>query len=77
MAGRMPILGQHHMLKALRKPIDDGDDRVAISNRESAAGAEIVLHVDDEQQIVGLNEHGDLREIRVRSLAEITDSRSK
>src|SRR5260370_38788682 len=53
----MPIVGQHDMAEAHGEPIDDRHDRVAVGDRERAAGAEIVLHVDDQQQIVVANLH--------------------
>ncbi len=55
----MPILGQHDMVEALGEAIDDRHHRIAVGNRERAAGAEIVLHVDDQQQIIvaGLRLH--------------------
>ena len=37
------------------QPVDRGDDRIALRNRERPAGAEIVLHVDDKEDIsIGL-----------------------
>jgi hypothetical protein len=58
MARRMPILRDRDMPEKLRQPIDDRNDGVALTNRQSAARAEIILHVDDKQQIVaGPNLH--------------------
>ena len=51
MARRMPILGQHDMAEALGKAIDDRHHGIAVGNCKRAARAEIVLHVDDQQQI--------------------------
>src|ERR1700738_326029 len=48
----MPILGQHDMTEALNEAIDDGHHGIAIGNSKLAAGAEIVLHVDYQQQII-------------------------
>jgi hypothetical protein len=48
----MPILRQRDMIEALGEPVDDRHDRVAVADCERAARTEIVLHVDDEQQIL-------------------------
>jgi hypothetical protein len=52
MARRMPILGQDNMVEALSEAIDDRNHGIAVSNRKRAAGAEIILHVDYQQQII-------------------------
>jgi hypothetical protein len=52
MTWRMPILGQHDVVEALGQAIDDGHDVIAIGNGQSPARAEIVLHVDRQQQVV-------------------------
>ena len=58
MARRMPILGQDDMIEAFGKAIDDRNHAIAVGNRQRTAGAEIVLHVDNQQQIiVGLDPH--------------------
>jgi hypothetical protein len=48
----MPILGQRDMIEALTEPIDDRHHRIAVGDRECAARAKIVLHVDYQQQII-------------------------
>ncbi len=48
----MPILGQHDMGKAQAEPVDDGNNRVAIGDRQRAARAKVILHVNDQQKIV-------------------------
>jgi hypothetical protein len=48
---RMPVLGQHHVLEALAEPVHQRDNLVAAGHRERAARAEIVLHVDDEENV--------------------------
>ena len=55
----MPILGQRDVSKTFGEAIDDGHHRIAVGNRERTAGAEIVLHIDDQQQIIvaGLHLH--------------------
>ena len=51
-AGGMPILCQRDVSKTFGQAIDDEDHGIAVDNRERAAGAEIVLHIDDQQQII-------------------------
>ena len=58
MSARVPVLGEHDVLKAGRDAMDGGDDGIAIGDGERAAGAEIVLNIDDDEQIVS----GDLHE---------------
>jgi hypothetical protein len=55
----MPILGQGDVIKALDQAIDDRHHAIAVGNRKRSAGAEIVLHVNNKQQIivVGLDWH--------------------
>ncbi len=45
----MPILGQRDMIEALGETIDDRYHGIAVGDRECAAGAKIVLHVDYQQ----------------------------
>src|SRR5262249_43442251 len=52
MSRRMPVLRQYHVLEAPGDAIDAGHDLVAARHRETAAGTEIVLDVDDEQDVV-------------------------
>ncbi len=52
-AGRMPVLGQHHMRKRRREAVDHGHDFIALRHGKRAAGHEVVLHVDDQQAIFG------------------------
>ena len=47
----MLVLRQDHMLEAARKLIDEGYDLVTAGHGETAAGAEIVLHIDSQQNI--------------------------
>src|SRR3954447_15995532 len=49
---RMPILGQHDMVEVFSQAIDHGHHGIAVGHRKRTARAEIVLHVDDQQQIV-------------------------
>jgi hypothetical protein len=47
----MPILGQDDIGEALAEAIDERDDRIAVGDRQRAAGHEIILHVDDEKDV--------------------------
>ena len=53
MSGRMPILRQHDVLVVGDQAIDPRDDGIGAGYRQRAAVAEIVLHVDDDQGLVG------------------------
>jgi hypothetical protein len=50
MARGVPVLRHHHIGKALGDAVDDGNDLLAVFDREAAARKETVLHVDDEQR---------------------------
>ncbi len=52
MSRGMPVLGQDHMHKPAGKTIDDGNHCFPLRHGECAAGAEIVLNIDDEQGVV-------------------------
>ena len=58
--GGMPVLGEDDVVEFLGKGVDDGDDGVAVGHGQGAAGHEIVLDVDDEQSVAGLELHRDL-----------------
>jgi hypothetical protein len=73
----MPVLGQHHVTKPLDETIDDRHHRVAVGNRERAARAEIILHVDDEKQIIRLNLHRPLHWNDAWTLGESDRFRSR
>jgi hypothetical protein len=51
MAARVPVLGQHHELEAAAELVDERHHLVATRHREVAAGAEVVPHVDNQQDI--------------------------
>src|SRR5262245_4597920 len=51
MAARVPVLRRHHMREFSRQCIDRRHDLVAARHRQIAAGAEIVLNVDDQKHI--------------------------
>ncbi len=48
----MPILRHRDVIEALGQPIDDRHRRIAVGDSQRAARAEIVLHVNDEQEVV-------------------------
>ncbi len=53
MFGGVPVLGEDDVFEALGEAVDEGDDLVALGNGERAAGAEVVLDVDDEEGVSG------------------------
>ena len=52
MAARVPVLGQDDMREFRRQPVDGGNDLVALRHGQRAAGTEIVLNIDDDQDIL-------------------------
>ena len=57
MAGWMPILRQYDVREPLGQPIDRRNDLIAARNRETAPGTEVVLHVDDQQNVLVADRH--------------------
>ena len=53
--GRVPVLRQQNVREDPRQRVDEGNDLVAARDPQRAAGAEVVLQVDDEQRVGGLN----------------------
>jgi hypothetical protein len=51
----MPILRERDVIELLRKPVDHRHDRIALADRKRASRAEIILHVDHEQQVLVLS----------------------
>ena len=51
-AGRVPVLGQHHGLEFWRKVVDEGHNLIAAGHGQRAAGAEIGLDVDHQKRAV-------------------------
>src|SRR5271154_1770635 len=51
--GWMPVLSGDHEIESRLKAIDDRDDLVTFAHRERSAGAEVVLHVDDDKGVHG------------------------
>ena len=62
MLSGVPVLGEDDVLEALGEAVDDGDDPVAFGDSECSAysinsRAEVVLDVDDEESVGGLEIH--------------------
>ena len=57
-AGRVPVLRQHHAVEPRGEAVDDRHDLVAARNGKGAAGAKIVLHVDDDEDVVAVDGRG-------------------
>jgi len=47
----MPVLGQDHVVKAPRQPVDRRHDLVAPRHRERAPRTEIELRIGDDQDV--------------------------
>jgi hypothetical protein len=68
----MPILREHDMREIAGQPVHHRHDLVATRHGERAARAEIVLHVDDQQQVpFRRSRHGATRFLRVTGRAII------
>ncbi len=48
MVRRMPVLGQHDVLKALSETIDQRNDLVSARHGQASPRAEVILNVDDD-----------------------------
>ena len=65
--GRMPVTRSEHRRAGCTEPlrihIEDGHHRVAVGHAERTAGAEVVLHVDDDEGIArGIDRESHRRE---------------
>ena len=63
-SGGVPVLGEDDVVELLREGVDDGNYFVAFGNGERASdsvdcGAEVVLYIDDEEGVGGLELHDD------------------
>ena len=54
---RVPVLGEDDVGEVRRDAMDRLDDGVAIGHGERAAGAEVILYVDDEEDVSGEDLH--------------------
>jgi len=59
----VPILGKDHMLEVVAELVDSRNDLIAPINGQSAAGAEVILQIDDKEDV------GSGVELHVHSLA--------
>ena len=57
--GAVPVLGEDDVLELRSDAVNDGDHGIAVRHGQSAAGAEIVLHVDDEEDVLRSKVHAD------------------
>jgi hypothetical protein len=48
----MPVLRQHHVAEPRGQCIDQRHDLVAARNGEASLGTEVVLHVDNQEDVV-------------------------
>ena len=48
----MPILGQDDVCETLREGVGQRHDSVVVGDRQRAAGQEVILQVDDEEDVV-------------------------
>lgn len=53
-AGGVPVLSEDDVVELCSESVDTGDDLVATTDGKGAAGHEVVLHVDDEEGVGGL-----------------------
>jgi hypothetical protein len=53
----MPVLGEDDVLEQRRNAMDRVDYGIAIGNGERTAGAEVVLHVDNDQNVMLVDPH--------------------
>ena len=78
MAARMPVLGQHHVAESRGHPVDDRHHLVAARHRQRAAGAEVVLHVHHDEDVVVAERRGRIHGFgcmrRSTSAASVTSS---
>jgi hypothetical protein len=56
--GRVPVLGEDDVGESLGESVDERNDGVATCNGQGAAGHEVVLEVDDQEGVGGLEGNG-------------------
>src|SRR5438067_206811 len=47
----MPILREHDVAEVFREPVDDRYDFIALRHSKCAAGTEVVLHIDYNEDV--------------------------
>jgi len=50
----MPVLGEDDVLELAAQPVDERNDLISAIDSECAAGAEVVLEIDNKKYIGGL-----------------------
>ena len=60
MAARMPILCQHDVAEFCGQPVDDRHHVVTARHGERAAGAKVVLYIDDDEDAVIAKHRGQI-----------------
>ena len=53
----VPVLGEDDVLEERSDAVDDGNDSVALGHGQRAAEEEVVLHVNDEEDVLGGGVH--------------------
>lgn len=53
---RMPVLRENDVINFFCEGVDDRDDSVSIGDGQAASGHEVVLDVDDEEGVGGLED---------------------
>lgn len=54
---RVPVLGEDDVTEERRDLVDRRDDGIAVGNGELATGTEVVLHIDDEKDVLRSDLH--------------------
>ena len=55
---RMPVLGEDNVVEVWDEAVDGRHDSVSARYGETAAGAEVALDIDDEEQVVAVDANG-------------------
>jgi hypothetical protein len=55
--GRVPVLREDDVFEQWRDAMDGLDHGITIANGKRSAGAEVVLHVDDDENVVAVEPH--------------------
>ena len=58
MRGRVPVLREDDVLELWRNPVNHGNDRIAVCNGQCPSGAEVVLYVDHDENVLLGDLHG-------------------
>jgi hypothetical protein len=74
--GGMPVLGEDYVVELLCEGVDERNDLIAVGYGEVAAGAEVVLDVDDYEGVGGLELH-DVRAHVLEAASEVSDQHDR